>query len=62
MAISLIQSAPIKDRIPSATLNVKQLIEIGQVVMVHKILNGQCPGTLKQKFKRISQISNKEGE
>ena len=28
--------------------------------MVHKILNGQCPDTLEQKFKRRSQISKYE--
>ena len=28
--------------------------------MVHKILNGQCPDTLNQKFKRRSQISKYE--
>ena len=36
-AITLIQSAPIKDRIPSAILSVKELIKLDQAVMVHKI-------------------------
>ena len=38
-AMTLIQSAPIKERIPSATLSVNELIELGQAMMVHKILN-----------------------
>ena len=42
-AITLIQSAPIKDRIPSATLNVNELIKLDQAMKVHKILNEQCP-------------------
>ena len=37
-AITLIQSAPIKDRIPSAILSVKQLIKLDQAAIVHKIL------------------------
>ena len=47
MEITLIQSAPIKDTIPSATLSVKELIKFDQAVMVHKTLNGQCPEILK---------------
>ena len=55
--MTLIQSAPIKDRIPSATLSVNELIKLDQAMMVHKILNEQCPGILKQKFTKRSQVS-----
>ena len=59
-AITLIQSAPIKDRIPSATLSVNELIKLDQVVMVHKILNEQCSEILKQKFTKRSLVSKYE--
>ena len=59
-AITLIQSAPIKDRIPSATLSVHELIKLDQGMMVHKILNEQCPEILKQKFTKRSRISKYE--
>ena len=58
--ITLIQSAPIKDRIPSATLSVNELIKLDQAMMVHKILNEQCPEIRKQKFTKISQVSKYE--
>ena len=38
-AMTLIQSAPIKNRIPSATLSVNELIKLDLAMMVHKILN-----------------------
>ena len=38
-AMTLIQSAPIKDSIPSATLSVNELIKLDQAMMVHKILS-----------------------
>ena len=63
--MTLIQSVPIKGRIPSATLSVNELIKLDQAMMVHKILNEQCPEILEQKFtKKISgfKIRNKESE
>ena len=59
-AMTLIQSAPIKDRIPSATLSLNELIKLDQAMMVHKILNEQCPEILKQKFTKRSQVSKYE--
>ena len=59
-AIALIQSAPIKDRMPSATLSVNELIKLDQAVMVHKILNRQCPQVLNQTFTKRSQVSKYE--
>ena len=59
-AITLIQSAPIKETIPSATLSVEELIKYDQAVMVRKILNEQCPEIFKQKFTKRSQISTYE--
>ena len=59
-AMTLIQSAPIKDRKPSATLSVNELIKLDQAMMVHKILNEQCPEILKQKFTKRSQVSKYE--
>ena len=59
-AITLIQSVPIKDRIPTAALRVKELIKLDQAMMVHKILNEQCPEILKQKFTKRSQVSKYE--
>ena len=52
-AITLIQSAPIKDRIPSATLSVKELIKLDHTVMMHKVLNEQ--------YLRILEQSSQEG-
>ena len=61
--MTLIQSAPIKDRIPSATLSVNELIKLDQAMMVHKILNEQCPEILKQKFTKDLMFQNmKQGE
>ena len=59
-AIALTQSATIKDRIPSATLSVNGLIKLDQAVIVHKILNEQCPEILKQKFTERSRVSKYE--
>ena len=56
-AMTLIQSAPIKDRIPSATLSVNELIRLDQAMMVRKILNEQCLEIFKQKFTKRSQVS-----
>ena len=58
--MTLIQSAPIKDRIPSATLSVNELIKLNQATMVHKILNEQFPEILLQKFTKRSQVSKYE--
>ena len=46
-AITLIQSGPVKDRIPSATLSVNELIKLDQAMMAHDVLNEQCPEILK---------------
>ena len=59
-AIALLHSAPIKDRMQSATLRVYELIKLDQEVMVHKFLNGQCPQVLKQTFTKRSQVSKYE--
>ena len=59
-AIALIHSAPIKDRMPSATLSVHISIKLDQAVMVRKFLNGQCPQVLKQTFTKRSQVSKYE--
>ena len=59
-AMTLIQSVPIKDRIPSATLSVNELIKLDQAMMVHKILNEQCPEILKQNFTKRSRVSQYE--
>ena len=59
-AMTLIQSAPIKDRIPSATLSVNEVIKLDQTMMVHKILNEQCSEILKQKFTKRSHVSKYE--
>ena len=55
-----IQSAPIKDRIPSATLSVNELIKLGQAMMVHKILNEQCPETLSKSSQKDLMFSKYE--
>ena len=59
-AITLIHSAPSKDRIPSATLDVNELIKLDQAMMVHEILHEQCPEILKQKFTKRSHVSKYE--
>ena len=59
-AIVLVQSAPIKDKMPSATLSVHELMKLDQAVTVHKFLNGQCPQVLKQTFTKRSQVSKYE--
>ena len=60
MAFYLIESAPIKDQIPSTWLNVEKLITYDWAIMVHKILAGICPENLKGKFTRRSQITKYE--
>ena len=59
-AMTLIESAIIKDRIPSATLSVNELIKLDQAMMVHTTLNEQCPEILKQKFTKRSHVSKYE--
>ena len=59
-AITLIQYTAIKDRIPSAKISVNELIKLDQAMMVHKILNEQCPEVLKQKFIKRSHVSKYE--
>ena len=41
-AFHLIESAPIKDRIPSARLDVEKTINYDRTIMVHKILKEMC--------------------
>ena len=47
---------------PSAifTLSLNELIKIDHAMMVHKILNEQCPKILKKKFAIRSQVSKFE--
>ena len=54
-AITLIQSAHIKDRIPSATLSANESVTSGDGV-----LNEQCTEILKRKFTKRSQVSKYE--
>ena len=62
-AISLILSARIKDRISSATLNVKDLIKLDQVVMVHKNLMGNVQTPLNKSSREDLRFQNmKQGE
>ena len=56
----LIESAPIKDQLPSARLNVEKLITYDRAIRVHNILKEMCPGNLKGKFTSRTQISNYE--
>ena len=58
--MTLIQSAPIKDSVPSATLSVNELIKRDQAMIVHKALNEQYPEILMQKFINRSQVSKYE--
>ena len=61
--MTLIQSAPSKDRIPFAILRAKELIELDQAVMVHEILNKQCPEILKQSSQKDLRFQDtKQGE
>ncbi len=62
IAISLIHSATINDTIPFATPSVKEFIKFDQAVMVHNILNEQCPKILNEKFKKRSQIQHTKHE
>ena len=54
--ILLIESAPIKDKIPSTRLSVEKIITFDRAIMVHKILKKRCPENLKGKFMRRTQI------
>ena len=58
--MTLIQSVPIKDGIPSATLSVHELIKLDQAMMVHKVLTEQSQQILTQKFTKRSQVSKYE--
>ena len=49
-AFYLIESAPLKDQIPSARLNVNKPITYYPAILVHKILREKCPENLKRKF------------
>ena len=54
--IYLIESAPIKQQIPSAWLNIEKLIAYDHAVMVHEIRKKKCTENLK--VIRRTQISN----
>ena len=56
-AFHLIESAAIKDRIPSARLDVEKIITYDRSIMVHKILKEMCPENLKGKLTRRNKIS-----
>ena len=59
-AFYLIESAPIKDKMPSKRLSVEKIITYHRVIMVHKILRKRCPENLKGKSTRRNQISKYE--
>ena len=62
-AITLIQSAPIKDRTLSAILSVKDLIKLDQAVMVHKFLSKECPEASPKSSQKDPRFQNmKQGE
>ena len=59
-AFYLIESAPIKDKIPSKRLSVEKIITYDRAIMVHKIIRKRCPEILKVKFTRGTQNSKYE--
>ena len=54
----LIENAKYKDGWVCDWLPVKELIRYDRLVMTHKILHGNCPDNLQNKFMRRSQISS----
>ena len=56
-AFYLIESAPIKDKMPSKRLSLEKIITYDRGIMVHKVLRKRCPENLKGKFTRRNQIS-----
>ena len=54
----LIESAKCKDGWVCDWLPVKELIRYDRLVMTHKILHGNCPDNLENRFMRRSQISS----
>ena len=54
----LIENAKYKDGWVCDCLPVKELIRYDRLIMTHKILHGNCPDNLKNKFMRRSQISS----
>ena len=59
-AFYLIESAPIKDQIPTARLSVEKVMTYDRATVVHKILKEMCPKILKGKFTRRTQVSKYE--
>ena len=57
-AKTLIEKAKYKDGWIYDWLPVKELIIFDRLVMTHKILHGNCPDNLRNKFTRRAQISN----
>ena len=57
-AISIIDTARIKDDWSKNFLQVKQLITFDRSVMTYKIMNRLCPENLWKKFQRRSHYSN----
>ena len=57
-AISIIDTARIKDDWAKNFLQVKQLITFDRSVMTYKIMNRLCPENLWNKFQRRSHYSN----
>ena len=57
-AISIIDTARIKDDWSKNFLQVKQLITFDRSVMTYKIMNRLCPENLWNKFQRRSHYSN----
>ena len=59
-AFYLIESAPIKVKIPSKRLSVEKIITYDWAIMVHKILMKRCLENLKGKFTGGTQNSKYE--
>ena len=57
-AKTLIENAKYKDGWICGWLPVKELIIFNRLVMTHKILHGNCPDNLQNKFTQRSQISS----
>ena len=59
-AFYLIESTPIKDRIPFTWINVEKVTTYDQSILVHNILKEFCPENLKGKIMRRTKISKYE--
>ena len=50
-AFYLIESAPIKDKMPSKRLSVEKIITYDRAITVHKILQKSCPEILRESLR-----------